>query len=118
MFAGTYDGKTLEDKCNNRRLNRPTKRIFRNRHDLRHVLVTTVDNAKTCARWNNNLQAYTENLGLGIPVNISTDPRHGASADTEFNVGAGGDISKWPECLGLGATFDEKIVKKVWTNSI
>lgn len=112
MFAGTYDGKTLEEsKATIGDLTDQQKEFLEN-DDLRHVLVTTVDNAKTCARWNNNLQAYTENLGLGIPVNISTDPRHGASADTEFNAGAGGDISKWPECLGLGATFDENIVKK------
>ena len=112
MFAGTYNGKTLAES--NATIGDLTdqQKDFLENDDLRHILVTTVDNAKTCARWNNNLQAYTEKLGLGIPVNISSDPRHGANADTEFNAGAGGEISKWPECLGLGATFNVELVRR------
>lgn len=71
-----------------------------------------MDDAKTAAVWNNNLQAFVEGLGFGIPVNISSDPRHTTTANAEFNAGAGGDISKWPEPLGLAATFDSKEVSK------
>lgn len=49
--------------------------------------------------------------GLGIPVNISSDPRHGISSDAEYNLGAGSDISKWPENLGLAATFDPSVTR-------
>ena len=63
--------------------------------------MTVVDDAYTAAKWNNNMQAFVEKLPLGIPCNNSSDPRHTPSAHTEFNAGAGGDISKWPESLGL-----------------
>ena len=33
-------------------------------------------------------------------------------ANTEFNSGAGSDIYKWPEPLGLAATFDKDLVKR------
>lgn len=110
-FSGTYSGKKLEESnAKITDLNDQQKDFLLN-DDLRHILITVVDDAKTAALWNNNAQAYAESLGLGIPVNISTDPRHGTSADTEFNAGAGGDISKWPEPLGLAATFDSELVR-------
>ena len=73
--------------------------------------MTTVQDAETAARWNNNLQALAEALEPGIPVNISSDPRHGSDAGTEYNAGAGGDISMWPEALGLAATFDPELAR-------
>lgn len=50
------------------------------------------------AAWNNDVQAYVEGIGHGIPVNISTDPRQG-----------GTDVSKWPGNLALAATFDPDV---------
>ena len=73
--------------------------------------MTTVQDAETAARWNNNLQALAEALEPGIPVNISSDQRHGSDAGTEYNAGAGGDISMWPEALGLAATFDPELAR-------
>ena len=110
-FGGTYDGKNLEESgAKITDLNDQQKNFLLN-DNLRHVLITVVDDAKTAAIWNNNAQAFVEKIGLGIPVNTSSDPRHGVSADTEFNAGAGGDISKWPEPLGLAATFDSELVR-------
>lgn len=44
-------------------------------------------------------------------MNISSDPRHGAGkAAVEFKSEAA-SVSKWPECLGLAATFDEEMVR-------
>lgn len=83
--------------------------------NLRHVLITRVQSAEVAARWNNNVQALTESLGLGIPANNSSDPRHTAVASTEYNAGAGGSISMWPEALGLAATFDPALVQKFGT---
>lgn len=48
------------------------------------------------AAWNNTMQAYVEGMGLGIPVNISTDPRSSG-------------VSTWPGNLALSATFDPEI---------
>ena len=110
-FAGTYDGKKLEESDAQITDLTDQQKEFLLRDNLRHVLITVVDDAKTAAVWNNNIQAFAEGIGVGIPVNISTDPRHGTTADTEFNAGSGGDISKWPENLGLAATFDSELVR-------
>ena len=72
---------------------------------LRHVLVTIIESPEIAARWNNELQSYVEGLEHGIPANNSSDPRHSARADAEFNAGGGGKISQWPGPLGLAATF-------------
>jgi beta-glucosidase len=85
---------------------------FLKEDNLRHVLVTTVESPEIAAQWSNNIQAYIEGLGLGIPANNSTDPRHSATVTAEFNEGAGGQISLWPDGLAMGATFDPELVKK------
>ena len=110
-FAGTYNGKSLEESDAKVTDLTDQQKEFLEKDNLRHALLTVVDDTKTAVTWNNNIQAYSEKLGLGIPVNISTDPRHGANSDAEFNAGAGGDISKWPENLGLAATFDRELVR-------
>lgn len=79
---------------------------------LRHVLVVAVQSAGDSARWNNNLQQLAESLEWGIPISISSDPRHGTTVTFEFDAGAGGDISHWPEPLGLTATFDPQLVRR------
>lgn len=80
--------------------------------NLRHVLVSGVESPEIAARWNNKLQSLVEGIGLGIPANNSSDPRHGAPSDIEFFAGAGGNISRWSQSLGLAATFDPELVKK------
>ncbi|GKU24948.1 glycoside hydrolase family 3 protein [Clostridium folliculivorans] len=111
-FDGTYDGKTFDETDVKITDLTDQQKKFLTDDNLRHVLITAVDDAKTAAVWNNNLQAFVEGLGLGIPVNISSDPRHTTSPNAEFNAGAGGDISKWPEPLGLAATFSSEEVSK------
>ena len=85
---------------------------FLEEDNLRAVLVTTVESPETAARWNNNVQAFVEALGHGIPANNSSDPRNETAATAEFNLGSGGKISLWPTPLGLAATFDPAIVEK------
>ncbi len=46
--------------------------------NLRHVLITSVESPEISARWNNNVQAFVEGMGLGIPANMSSDPRNNA----------------------------------------
>ncbi|MBR1389183.1 MAG: glycoside hydrolase family 3 C-terminal domain-containing protein [Prevotella sp.] len=79
---------------------------------LRAVLITTVESPKVAAEWNNNMQAFVEGLDHGIPANTSSDPRHEAKATTEYNAGAGGQISLWPTSLGLAATFDPQLMRR------
>ena len=84
---------------------------FLSEDNLRAVLVTTVESPEVAARWNNNVQAFVEALGKGIPANNSSDPRNETSATAEFNAGSGGKISLWPSPLGLAATFDPDLVR-------
>ncbi|WP_445383056.1 glycoside hydrolase family 3 N-terminal domain-containing protein [Robiginitalea sp. IMCC43444] len=85
---------------------------FLTEDNLRHVLITSVESAAISAQWNNNAQAHVEGIGLGIPVNTSSDPRHGSDTYAEFNEGAGGDISLWPGTLGIAASFDPELMKQ------
>lgn len=85
---------------------------FLKKDNLRHVLITSVENPIVSATWNNNVQQLVEGLGLGIPANNSSDPRNGANKESEYNAGSGGTISQWPEELGLAATFDPAITKQ------
>jgi beta-glucosidase len=85
---------------------------FLTKDNLRHVLVTSVQSPEIAAVWNNNVQALCESVGLGIPANNSSDPRHRSSSDAEYNVGSSGQISMWPGSLGMAATFDPVLVKQ------
>ena len=67
MFQGIYDGKKLEESNASIEDLSDQQKDFLENDDLRHVLVTIVDNAKTSAKWNNNLQAYGRVLLRWIP---------------------------------------------------
>ncbi len=110
-FGGTYNGKSYDESGANPWDLSDAQKDFLENDNLRHVLVTTVESPGVAAKWSNNVQALVEGIGLGIPANNSSDPRHGTSADAEFNAGAGGNISMWPSSLGLAASFDPEVVR-------
>ncbi|MCR5557568.1 MAG: glycoside hydrolase family 3 C-terminal domain-containing protein [Butyrivibrio sp.] len=88
------------------------QRSFLSKDHLRHVLAMWLKDGETAAKWNNELQAFCETMPHCIPVNISSDPRHGAgAAAAEFKSEAKG-TSKWPMGLGLAALFSTEDVKK------
>ena len=106
----TYGGKSFKESgAKPSDLSDDQKKFLRDDH-LRAVLMTGVESPEVAARWNNDMQAYVEALDHGIPANTSSDPRHEAKATTEYNAGAGGQISLWPTSLGLAATFDPQLV--------
>ena len=108
--ASNYNGKPFEESgAKVSDLSDDQKKFLRDDH-LRAVLVTRVETPAAAAVWNNNMQAFVEGLDHGIPANTSSDPRHEAKATTEYNAGAGGQISLWPTSLGLAATFDPQLV--------
>lgn len=110
--GATYNGKPFSESNADPSELTDQQKKFLLEDNLRHVLITTVQSPEIAARWNNRLQAFVEGLGLGIPANNSSDPRHSAVATAEFNEGAGGQISLWPDGLAMGATFDPEIVKQ------
>lgn len=110
-FAGTYNGKPFSESGAKASDLSDQQKEFLTKDNLRHVLVTSVQSPEVAATWNNNMQALTESIGLGVPANNSSDPRHGTVANAEFNAGAGGAISMWPGSLGMAATFNPAVVK-------
>lgn len=111
FFASTYNGKKFPESGAKASDLTDQQKEFLVKDNVRHVLVTSVQSPEVAAQWNNNVQSLTESIGLGIPANNSSDPRHGTVANAEFNAGAGGSISMWPGSLGLAATFDPSVVK-------
>lgn len=110
--AGTYSGKPFSESGAKASAISDQQKQFLKDDNLRHVLLTAVKSPEVAAEWNNNVQAYVESLGLGIPANNSSDPRNTATVTSEFNAGAGGTISLWPDGLAMGATFDPELVRQ------
>ncbi|MEU6842134.1 glycoside hydrolase family 3 N-terminal domain-containing protein [Streptomyces sp. NPDC046716] len=63
------------------------------------------------ALWHNRLQELAADTRLGIPVTVSTDPRHGM-----FSSPAAGQaierMSRWPEHTGIGAIGDARLAEE------
>ena len=113
MFGGaTYNGKPYAQSGAAASDLSDAQKKFLKEDNLRAVLVTTVESPEVAARWNNNMQAFVEGRGHGVPSNTSSDPRHETTATAEYNYGAGGTISHWPTTLGLAATFDPALVEE------
>ncbi|MGH3706301.1 MAG: glycoside hydrolase family 3 protein, partial [Agromyces sp.] len=67
--------------------------------------------AAAMAAWNNRLQELAAATRLGIPVTISTDPRH-SYTDNPLAGMLAGAFSVWPETMGLAAIGDEELVER------
>ena len=63
------------------------------------------------AEWHNRIQKLAEQTRLGIPVTISTDPRHAFSQNPLASMMAG-SFSQFPEQTGLAATRDVELVQQ------
>jgi len=101
---GDLDGPAVEG-------GRPSVQEFVARRFVTHLNVHRIPDPRSMARWANQVQLLAEQSPHGIPVTISTDPRHsftenwGASFSAEY-------MSAWPEPLGLGALGDEDVVRE------
>ncbi len=112
FFSGTYDGKPFQESgAAPSDLSDQQKKFLSGDH-LRHVLITSVQSPAIAAMWNNNMHELVEGIGMGIPVNTSSDPRHRTRSSAEFDLGSGGNISMWPATLGIAATFDPVLMKQ------
>lgn len=88
----------------------PTTDVVVGKH-LNHFNVHQIRTAEQAATWNNNLQELAETTPHGIPVTISTDPRH-AFVDNAGVAFTAGPFSQWPEGLGLAALDDLDAVRR------
>ncbi len=112
LFSAHYGGAAYDEEKNAPSDLTDEQLAFLKKDHIRHILQMSVQDADTSARWSNNLQAVCEAEPWGIPVNISTDPRHGArSGGAEFRS-SGADVSKWPEGIGFAAAGDPELVRQ------
>lgn len=111
-FKGHYDGGDFVPGVTDPASLTDEQKIFAAEENLRNFLLITTESAQTAARWNNNLQRLAEESRLGIPVCISSDPRHAAGKKGAEFSGTGKEVSRWPEGLGMAATFDVELMKE------
>jgi beta-glucosidase len=78
---------------------------------ITHFNVHALPSPRLAVEWHNRLQAFAENTRLGIPITISSDPRH-AFTENPLTGFASGAFSQWPEPIGLAATNDEELVER------
>jgi beta-glucosidase len=63
------------------------------------------------AEWHNRLQEIAASTRSGIPITISSDPRHGFE-DTHGAGWSADGFSHWPEPIGFGALRDEAAMEE------
>lgn len=78
---------------------------------MNHFNVHALPEPRRAVEWHNRLQALAESTRLGIPVTLSSDPRH-AFSDNPLTSFMAGTLSQWPEPLGLAATGDANLVER------
>ncbi|UCD45051.1 MAG: glycoside hydrolase family 3 C-terminal domain-containing protein [Candidatus Bathyarchaeota archaeon] len=93
----------------------PTSELIEKRL-MNHFNVYAVAEPRRMAEWHNRLQRLAEGTRLGIPVTISSDPRHSYSREPGDSILTSimltGGFSQWPGPIGLAATRDPELVKE------
>jgi beta-glucosidase len=69
---------------------------------LTHFNVLGGEDSEAVAVWHNTLQELAESTRLGIPITLSSDPRHGFRSNP-FTGQALDSLSRWPETTGIAA---------------
>ncbi|EMD95674.1 glycoside hydrolase family 3 protein [Bipolaris maydis ATCC 48331] len=69
-----------------------------------------IADVRATVQWYNNLQQLALDTRLGIPVTISSDPRH-AFTSAEGSQIAATKFSQWPQTLGLAAIRDAELIR-------
>ncbi|TQL82357.1 glycoside hydrolase family 3 protein [Microbacterium saperdae] len=90
----------------------PSARDFLEKKQMTHFnLLGAAPTGREIAAWQNAVQRLAASTRLGIPVTLSTDPRHSFSENPGASILAG-PFSQWPETLGLAATRDAELVER------
>ena len=87
----------------------PTIRELNEKHITHFNLVGSAP-AEKIAAWVNQLQELAASKRLGIPITLSTDPRHSFAENPGVHM-ATEAFSQWPESPGLAAIGDEDLVE-------
>ena len=88
----------------------PSTREILNRR-INHFNILGAPTVREIAEWHNMIQREALKTPLGIPITISSDPRH-AFTDNPALALQSGPFSQWPEPLGFGAIGSEELVER------
>lgn len=80
-------------------------------HHVNHEGLSNMLTPDEMITWHNALQLKAEETRLGIPMTISTDPRHGVG-QLDLNNQGNPAFSQWPEPIGLGAIDDPALTEQ------
>lgn len=69
---------------------------------ISHFNVLGGEDSAAVARWHNTLQQLADSTRLGIPITLSSDPRHGFRSNP-FTGQSLNSLSRWPETTGIAA---------------
>lgn len=89
----------------------PATEAILDRH-IRHFLNNGTIPPENMVQWSNNVQTIAESSRLGIPLNISSDPRHHIETYPVMYSGFPQYISAWPLPIGLAAARDTDLVRQ------
>lgn len=78
---------------------------------INHLNTLQALSARDMAQWANAVQLEAKKQPFGIPVTISSDPRHGFGNNPGTGLAAG-PFSQWPEQLGFGALDDPELTEQ------
>jgi beta-glucosidase len=78
---------------------------------INHFNILNAPSAREIALWHNAVQEEARKHPLGIPVTISSDPRHHFGNNPLATLIAG-RFSQWPETLGFAAIGDPELVRR------
>lgn len=93
----------------------PSMRTLLDRR-INHVNILWAASAREIAAWHNTVQEAARAQPLGIPVTISSDPRH-SFTDNPATAMLSGPFSQWPEPLGFAAIGSAELVHR-WAEVI
>jgi beta-glucosidase len=89
----------------------PTAEVIQTFRMNHFNLLGAVPSVRDLVAWHNRIQEVARETALGIPVTMSTDPRHSFSSNPGTAARAG-VFSEWPESLGLAALRDPDLVEQ------
>ncbi|MCK9925336.1 glycoside hydrolase family 3 C-terminal domain-containing protein [Frankia sp. AgPm24] len=87
----------------------PTRALLDRR--INHVNILFVPSAREIAQWHNAIQQQALQNGLGIPITVSSDPRHSFTNNPAMAL-LSGPFSQWPEPLGFAAVGSAELVER------
>lgn len=75
-----------------------------------YVFSGGVNDARVVAEWQNELQQFAMESGLGIPITLSSDPQHGWTDDAAVS-NLGSAFSRWTEPMGIAALRSPELAR-------